>query len=221
MPRHGRAESFALLSQIDADRVRTLASASAGTSGTASESAPTLGPINLQPRAAAVENAKPSPAASNSGSLVASETTMRILFARFVEMAESKLLQLVYAHGGDMSIDLSVSLRPGVDPDFDGVLKGLGAIAKHCQKDLIEGLMAWRTDKSAASKARVPTWVAPIYLLKEMEKIVYNRQMMVSNFILLRAWIEIVQHMTKDMLQDSLATKMEYVAFNQLRYENP
>ncbi|KAJ3248569.1 Cell morphogenesis protein PAG1 [Chytriomyces hyalinus] len=219
MPRHGRAESFALLSQIDADRVRTLASASAGTSG-AAESAPIPGPINHQPRAAA-ENAKLTSTASNPGSLVASETTMRILFARFVEMAESKLLQLVYAHGGDMSIDLSVSLRPGVDPDFDGVLKGLGAIAKHCQKDLIEGLMAWRTDKSAASKARVPTWVAPIYLLKEMEKIVYNRQMMVSNFILLRAWIEIVQHMTKDMLQDSLATKMEYVAFNQLRYENP
>ncbi|ORY44459.1 hypothetical protein BCR33DRAFT_850552 [Rhizoclosmatium globosum] len=149
------------------------------------------------------------------------EATLRQLFTRFVELAEAKLLQLVYSHGGDMTIDLSLALRPGVDAEFDGVLRGLGAVATHCQKDLIEGLMAWRTDKSNAQKNRVPTWVAPLYLLKEMEKIVYNRQMMVSNFILLRAWIEIVQNMTKDMLQDSLASKMEYVAFNQLRYENP
>ncbi|KAI9333471.1 cell morphogenesis N-terminal-domain-containing protein [Obelidium mucronatum] len=152
----------------------------------------------------------------------AAEHALRLLFTRFVEKAEEKVLQQVYAHGGDTNqIDLSVALRPGVDLEFDGILRGLGAIAKHCQKDLIEGLMAWRTDKSNASQNRVPNWVAPLYLLKEMEKIVYNRQMMVSNFILLRAWIEIVQNMTKDMLQDSLATKMEYVAFNQLRYENP
>ncbi|KAI8612838.1 cell morphogenesis N-terminal-domain-containing protein [Chytriomyces sp. MP71] len=248
--RHGRSESFALLSQfagvvpsvsgLDANRVDVIG---ADTSETPSANAASLalpshqqhqyhqfhlrkphsqGNGHVGESSTIPHHFAPTTPTTGTGNKTA-EATMRILFARFIELAETKLLALVYAHGGDMSIDLSVSLRPGVDPEFDGVMKGLGAVARHCQKDLIEGLMAWRTDKSVANRdrARVPSWVAPIYLLKEMDKIVYNRQMMVSNFILLRAWIEIVQHMTKDMLQDSLATKMEYVAFNQLRYENP
>ncbi|KAJ3135392.1 Cell morphogenesis protein PAG1 [Physocladia obscura] len=146
--------------------------------------------------------------------------TLRQLFGTFVREAERLLHAQVYAHGGDTTVDLSLPLRPGADIAFDGVLKGLGAAAAGAQKDLVEALMMWRSEKSRTSTH----WrerVANLYLLPEMELIVYNRQMMVANFILLRAWIEIIENLDASSLLDTLAAKMEYVAFNQLRYENP
>ncbi|KAJ3352644.1 Cell morphogenesis protein PAG1, partial [Entophlyctis luteolus] len=148
------------------------------------------------------------------------QQTLRLLFGSFVEIAETLLHDLVFSRGEDTTTDLSVALRPGSNSDFDGILRGLAAAARACQKDLIESLMAWRSEKSRTAEHWFPH-VDSIYSSPNMEMIVYNRQMMVANFVLLRAWIEIVGTLDANTLQEPLAAKMEYVAFNQLRYENP
>ncbi|KAJ3109558.1 Cell morphogenesis protein PAG1 [Phlyctochytrium planicorne] len=146
---------------------------------------------------------------------------LQSVFIRFVHAAELKVDALVYSSTSITDSDLSVPLRPGVDPEFDGLLSGLGSVAKHCPKLIIDCVMVWRKSKSEKSADDLPPNIAPVYRSKELEHVIKERKSLVSNFILCRALIEIIKRLSKDTLPNDLGHKLEEMVFAQLRNIDP
>ncbi|KAJ3194719.1 Cell morphogenesis protein PAG1 [Irineochytrium annulatum] len=148
---------------------------------------------------------------------------LQSVFIRFVKVAELKVDSLVFSSTSvtDSTIDLSVPLRPGVDPEFDGLLRGLGSVAKYCPKLIIDCVMIWRKGKSERTSDDIPSNVAAIYRSRELEHIIKERKSLVSNFILCRALIEIIRRLTKETLPNDLGIKLEEMVFAQLRNIDP
>ncbi|KAJ3319284.1 Cell morphogenesis protein PAG1, partial [Blyttiomyces sp. JEL0837] len=114
------------------------------------------------------------------------------------------------------------AVRAGADAEFDGLLKGLGSVARHSPKLLIDSVMVWRKSKSERSSADdVPSSAPAIFRKKEMENFIKERKSLVSNFILCRALIEIVGRLNKDTLSEELGAKLEDMVFGQLRNTDP
>ncbi|KAI8847119.1 hypothetical protein BC829DRAFT_251919 [Chytridium lagenaria] len=100
--------------------------------------------------------ASPLSSLSKSPSRTPAQFSLQSIFIRFVHAAELKVDALVYSSTSVTDSDLSVPLRSGVDPEFDGLLCGLGSVAKHCPKLIIDCVMVWRKSKSEKSADDVP-----------------------------------------------------------------
>ncbi|KAI8911076.1 cell morphogenesis N-terminal-domain-containing protein [Gorgonomyces haynaldii] len=149
---------------------------------------------------------------------------LQVIFHRFVQYAQRKVKTLVYVNL-DKDEDLSQSLMKGNDTEFDNILSSLSASAKHCPKVMIDSIMFWRKSKTDdLNLTNIPDAVRQQYpnmKPKELEGIIKERKSLISNFILCRALIEIVQHLGTAKFPHNLGDKLEDMVFGQLKNADP
>ncbi|TPX59464.1 hypothetical protein PhCBS80983_g02476 [Powellomyces hirtus] len=153
-----------------------------------------------------------------------SQLVLQNVFARFVRAAELKVNTLIYTQPLDREVDLFAPICVGSDSSFDCLLESMGSVAKHCPKLMIDSIMVWRKSKSETTGnegTRNVTAIYPHLKGKDLEYIVKERKSLVSNFILCRVLIAIVQRLTRDTLPDDLEEKLEDMVFGQLRNADP
>ncbi|KAI9341019.1 cell morphogenesis N-terminal-domain-containing protein [Zopfochytrium polystomum] len=177
------------------------------------------------PVVAAPNGAAAATAGHRVGGITSQPYVLQGIFSRFVFAAEHKLISTVYAvrhNSTEPTVDLASPLRPDIDPEFDGLLSGLGSVARHCPKLVIDGVMTWRKAKGELNAAEeIPANMMAVFGKKDMEPIIRERKALIANFILCRVLIEVASRLTKETLPDELGSKLEDMVFGQLRNTDP
>ncbi|KAJ3152742.1 Cell morphogenesis protein PAG1 [Geranomyces michiganensis] len=186
----------------------------------------TSSPLSAGPPSASLggKHAIPSSSSSATSKRTPTQLVLQNVFARFVRIAEMKVNTLIYTQPLDREVDLFAPICAGADASFDCLLESMGSVAKHCPKLMIDSIMVWRKSKSETSGnegTRNITAIYPHLKGKDLEYIVKERKSLVSNFILCRVLIAIVQRLTRETLPDDLEEKLEDMVFGQLRNADP
>ncbi|BFZ60119.1 Cell morphoproteinsis protein PAG1 [Saitoella coloradoensis] len=169
------------------------------------------------------------------------EYALHILFTQFVRLSERKLHQIL-SYPADTEPDITALVGAGADPAFDKVLAGLGFVARHRPKPVIDSVMFWRKSKNEAASASVQT-IGPSAqqgpdaqrqragtmtgnqtassLLPSQNVILANRRSLVSIYILCRVLIEVIKQTTAEKLGADLGDKLEEIVFTQLKTTDP
>ncbi|KAI8820541.1 cell morphogenesis N-terminal-domain-containing protein [Fimicolochytrium jonesii] len=170
---------------------------------------------------------RPSVSTANSRNVQSKKNPAQIVlqnvFGRFVRAAELKVNTLIYTQPLDREVDLFNPFCAGADPAFDALLESVGSVSKHCPKLMIDSIMVWRKSKSENANSEGSRNVPNVPNLKgkDLEHIVKERKSLVSNFILCRVLIAIIQRLTRETLPDDLEEKLEDMVFGQLRNADP
>ncbi|CAG8480610.1 2034_t:CDS:10 [Paraglomus brasilianum] len=130
-----------------------------------------------------------------------------ILFTHFTVTAERKLSNIM-GYTLDHDPDLSGIVGPGVDPAFDKLLNSLGYIARHKPTHIMDSFMQWRKDNMHAANGNS--------LSTTRDRILHDRKIQTTLFILCRALIEIVNQVQPEALPEGHGTGLEEIAFVQL-----
>ncbi|KAJ3080796.1 Cell morphogenesis protein PAG1, partial [Quaeritorhiza haematococci] len=228
-PSASASASSASSSSASAHPQQTLLSSSS--SSTSAPTHPQTAPLPLsrssppQPFSSSRKPASSStttPSSSSSTSILSpAHCVLQNLFARFVRAAENKVNALMFLHL-DREVDLSAPIRAGADTEFDRLLQSLGSISKHCPKLMIDSIMVWRKSKSeSVGDVRHLAGLYPHMKEKVLETHLKERKLLIANFILCRALIEIIRHLSKNTLPDDLGDKLEDMVFQQLKNADP
>ncbi|CAG8516630.1 730_t:CDS:2 [Paraglomus occultum] len=134
-----------------------------------------------------------------------------ILFTHFTVTAERKLSNIM-GYTLDHDPDLSGIVGPGVDPAFDKLLNSLGYIARHKPTHIMDSFMQWRKDNMQADGNSLST---------HRDRILHDRKIQTTLFILCRALIEIVNQVQPEALPEGHGTGLEEIAFVQLSRMEP
>lgn len=158
----------------------------------------------------------------STNSISVQKLIVRQLYSQFVIQAQRKLSELEF-EGLDQNDDLSVTLIKGVDLEFDSKLESLALITKHCPKIIIDSIMIWRSIRKVPSSEVMESQLKryPMFSLQDFENRVRKRNSLISNFILCRALMAILQLLEHDQLGDELGKKLEDMIFAQLRSSDP
>ncbi|KAJ3161216.1 Cell morphogenesis protein PAG1 [Geranomyces variabilis] len=184
----------------------------------------TSSPLSAGPPSASLGGKNALPPSATPSKRTPAQLVLQNVFARFVRTAEMKVNTLIYTQPLDREVDLFAPICAGADASFDCLLESMGSVAKHCPKLMIDSIMVWRKSKSETSGnegTRNITAIYPHLKGKDLEYIVKERKSLVSNFILCRVLIAIVQRLTRDTLPDDLEEKLEDMVFGQLRNADP
>lgn len=148
---------------------------------------------------------------------------LRQLFAQFIKIAEQKLTEIEF-EGLDKEKDLSLSVLPGADLEFDAKIMNLANITSHCPKLIIDSIMIWRNTRKSQSQEKLPEVQAskyPTISISDLESRIKKRTSLLSNFILCRVLIAIIQNLGSKPLNSELGKKLEDMVFGQLRSADP
>ncbi|KAI8898227.1 cell morphogenesis N-terminal-domain-containing protein [Globomyces pollinis-pini] len=143
------------------------------------------------------------------------------IFTQFIKVAEGILAEKQYDHL-DKNEDLSKSVRLGANQSLDTTLTSLASIARHCPKLIIDSIMIWRSTRK--QKESLPDKILKSYpnLTKtDLEGRVKKANSLISNFILCRTLITILQNLESKSINADLGKKLEDMVFGQLRASDP
>ncbi|RXW17641.1 hypothetical protein EST38_g8213 [Candolleomyces aberdarensis] len=128
-----------------------------------------------------------------------SDYALHAIFIRFASQAEGKI-ELYLRQPLEPELPFEQSLGPGVDPNFDDTLNSLAIIAQKKAKPVIDSVMRWRRTQNDSDNS-----------------VAGERKAMASIYIMCRALVCVLQHMSKDALGDAFGYTIEESFFEQFR----
>ncbi|KAJ3339164.1 Cell morphogenesis protein PAG1 [Gonapodya sp. JEL0774] len=152
------------------------------------------------------------------------------LMSEFVRMAEIKSASVLALSVTDRDPDLSIHIRPGVDPAFDRVVGSLGRMSRHYPKLVLDSIMVWRKTKSESAEEQsdwesdTSSMISGRRSLDERNRsMLKERRSLVANFILCRALHEIIRNNEANPrgFPPDLGAKFEDMLFGQLINSDP
>eukprot|EP00842_Homolaphlyctis_polyrhiza_P005771 jgi/Hompol1/6195/HPOL_000607-RA len=186
------------------------AASTASASASAAAAAQSTSSASIQPSLAAIKRD-------------AIPTILQSVFLRFVQAAEAKVAGLLYLNL-DRDEDLSMHFKAGADMAFDRLMSSVGSIAKHCPKLIIDSIMVWRKSKTDNTAAAISDHIRAQYPMlrpRDLDAIIKERLMLLSNFVLCRVLIAIISQLAKNTLPNDLGNKLEEMIFGQFKNADP
>ncbi|THH32564.1 hypothetical protein EUX98_g1631 [Antrodiella citrinella] len=144
-----------------------------------------------------------------------SDFALHAIFIRFATAADS-LIHKYISQPVDRDPLLETFMGPGVDANFDGILRSFEKIAqKHAQK-VVESIRRWPKAQIHGNTSSRTPFAKPSRNF-DSSSLLTERKTLASVYIMCRALIAATQSMTKDSLSDAVGNSLEEFTFEQFR----